>query len=39
MADGREYRVPHRDFITVPPKASFVVVVDNKAKASTSCLS
>jgi hypothetical protein len=33
MADGREYRVPRRDFITVPPKASFVIVVDEEGKS------
>ena len=32
MADGREYTVPHRDFITVPPNASFVIVVDRQGK-------
>jgi hypothetical protein len=28
MADGNEYRVPHRDFIALPPKAAYVVVFD-----------
>jgi hypothetical protein len=32
MADGHEYSVPHRDFITVPPNASFVIVVDREGK-------
>ncbi len=26
MADGREYPVPHRDYISLSPKASYVVV-------------
>lgn len=26
MADGREYPVPHRDYIWLPPKASYVIV-------------
>ena len=29
MADGREYSVPHRDFILVPPKGSYVIVAEN----------
>jgi hypothetical protein len=29
MADGKEYRVPHRDYIFLPPKAAFVVVTDD----------
>lgn len=29
MADGREYPVPHRDYISLPPKASYVIVYDN----------
>jgi hypothetical protein len=33
MADGREYPVPHRDFITLPPNAGFVVVVDEEGKS------
>lgn len=28
MADGREYEVPHRDFISVPPRGAFVIVYD-----------
>jgi hypothetical protein len=28
MADGREYHVPHRDYIFLPPKATAVVVAD-----------
>jgi len=26
MADGQEYTVPHRDFIWLPPNASYVIV-------------
>jgi len=29
MADGREYHVPHRDYIFLPPKGAFVVVSDD----------
>ncbi len=29
MADGKEYRVPHRDYIFLPPKTAFVVVSDD----------
>lgn len=29
MADGKDYRVPHRDYIFLPPKAAFVVVTDD----------
>lgn len=28
MADG-EYHVPHRDYISLPPKGAFVVVYDD----------
>ena len=30
MADGKEYRVPHRDYISMPPKGAFVVVYDDR---------
>jgi hypothetical protein len=30
MADGKEYRVPHRDYISSPPKGAFVVVYDDR---------
>ena len=30
MAGGREYSVPHRDYISLPPKASYVIVYDDK---------
>jgi hypothetical protein len=26
MADGKEYPVPHRDYISLPPKAPYVIV-------------
>jgi hypothetical protein len=29
MADGKEYPVPHRDYISLPPKASYVMVYDD----------
>jgi hypothetical protein len=29
MADGREYLVPHRDYVSVPPKGSYVIVYDD----------
>lgn len=29
MADGKDYRVPHRDYIFLPPKAAFVVISDD----------
>ena len=29
MADGREYRVPYRDYISVSPKGTFVTVYDD----------
>ena len=32
MADGHEYRVPHRDFIAVPPNANYVIVFDSEGK-------
>ena len=28
MADGNEYRVPHRDYIVFPPRAAYVIVFD-----------
>jgi hypothetical protein len=30
MADGKEYHVPHRDYISLPPSGAFVVVYDDK---------
>ena len=29
MADGKEYPVPHSDYISLPPKASYVIVYDH----------
>jgi hypothetical protein len=29
MADGREYPVPHRDYISISPKGTFVTVYDD----------
>ena len=29
MADGKEYTVPHRDYIWLPPNASYVIVHEN----------
>jgi hypothetical protein len=26
MADGKEYVVPHRDYIFLPPRASYIIV-------------
>ena len=30
MADGKEYHVPHRDYISLPPVGAFVVVYDDR---------
>ena len=30
MADGKEYHVPHRDYVSFPPRGAFVVVYDEK---------
>lgn len=30
MTDGKEYRVPHRDYISLPPVGAFVVVYDDQ---------
>ncbi|HYE31735.1 MAG TPA: hypothetical protein VEH27_09920 [Methylomirabilota bacterium] len=32
MADGREYPVPHADYIFMPPKASYVIVAEDDGK-------
>ena len=29
MADGREYHVPHRDYISLPPTGMAVIVYDD----------
>lgn len=30
MADGREYSVPHPDYISLPPRAAYVIVYDDE---------
>jgi hypothetical protein len=30
MADGQEYAVPHRDYISLSPKGTFVTVYDDE---------
>ena len=30
MADGREYQIPHRDYISLSPKGTFVTVYDEE---------
>lgn len=30
LVDGREYRVPHRDYISLSPKGGYVTVYDEK---------
>ncbi len=32
MADGKEYPVPHRDYLSLPPKASYVIVYDDEGR-------
>ena len=32
MADGREYKVPHRDYISLSPKGTFVTVYDDEER-------
>ena len=32
MADGREYQVPHKDYISLPPKGGFAIVFDDHGK-------
>jgi len=29
MADGKEYPVPHRDYISLPPRGTAVIVYDD----------
>ena len=29
MADGREYKIPHRDYISLSPKGTFVTIYDD----------
>jgi hypothetical protein len=33
MADGRQYPVPHKDYISLPPKGAFVIVYDDQGGA------
>jgi hypothetical protein len=33
MADGRKYHVPHKDYISLPPKGAFVIVYDDQEHA------
>ncbi len=32
MADGKEYPVPHPDYISLPPNASYVIVYDYEGR-------
>ncbi len=32
MADGKEYPVPHRDYISMHPNASYVIVYDDDGR-------
>ena len=32
MADGKEYNVPHRDYISLSPRGTFVTVYDDEEK-------
>jgi hypothetical protein len=32
MADGREYTVPHKDYISLPPRGTFAIVYDDHGK-------
>ena len=32
MADGREYGVPHRDYVSIPPKGLYVIVYDDRGR-------
>lgn len=34
MADGREYPVPHPDYISLPPKSAYVIVYDDSGNFS-----
>jgi hypothetical protein len=33
-ADGKEFPVPHSDYISLPPNASYVIVYDNEGNFS-----
>ncbi|HEV2210289.1 MAG TPA: hypothetical protein VG167_16040 [Verrucomicrobiae bacterium] len=32
MADGKEYPVPHRDYISIPPRGLYVIVYDDQGR-------
>ncbi len=32
MADGKEYSIPHRDYISIPSKGSYVIVYDDHGR-------
>jgi hypothetical protein len=32
MADGKEYPVRHRDYISIPPKGLYVIVYDDQGR-------
>lgn len=32
MAEGREYAVPHRDYISISPKGTYVTVYDDEER-------
>ena len=32
MADGKEYSIPHRNYISIPPKGSYVIVYDDHGR-------
>lgn len=32
MADGKDYEVPHRDFISLPPRGAFVIAYDPESE-------
>lgn len=32
MADGKAYPVPHRDYISIPPRGSYVIVYDDHGR-------
>jgi hypothetical protein len=32
MADGKAYSVPHRDYISIPPRGSYVIVYDDHGR-------
>jgi hypothetical protein len=32
MADGKEYPIPHRDYISIPPRGLYVIVYDDEGR-------